>query len=288
MRIHVVFATTGRAELIKQIVGHLARQSRPADGVLIVGAQKADIGDSDDFPEFAKRMIAPKGLCKQRNAALAYLRGRADVVLFLDDDFVPADDYLENLHRLMEADPALAGLTGILIADGAQTRPVRFEEAVAMIEERGKPLKEESRQCSSLYGCNMAIRLSAAEGLNFDESLPLYGWQEDVDFTYQLSWRGKLLRTSELTGVHMGFRGGKTSGRRLGYSQIANVVYLWRKGTMCPWLGERLLLQNIISNIVRSLWPEPDIDRRGRMAGNILALVDLLRGRIDPRRIEGL
>ena len=86
----------------------------------------------------------------------------------------------------------------------------------------------------------------------------------------------------------MGARSGKTSGKRLGYSQIANVIYLWRKGTMCPWLGERLLFQNIVSNVVRSLWPEPDIDRRGRLVGNLLALRDLVTGRIDPERIEAL
>ncbi len=57
---------------------------------------------------------------------------------------------------------------------------------------------------------------------------------------------------------------------------------------MCPWLGERLLFQNITSNVVRSLWPEQDIDRRGRLMGNLLALRDLVAGRIDPERIEAL
>src|SRR3546814_1801485 len=134
----------------------------------------------------------------------------------------------------------------------------------------------------------MACRSSAAKGLRFDEKLPLYGWQEDVDFTHQLSWRGTLLRTSRLTGIHMGARSGKTSGKRLGYSQIANIVYLWRKGTMRPWHGQKLLFQNIVSNLIRSLWPEPDIDRHGRLAGNLLAITDLLKGRIDPQRLESL
>jgi hypothetical protein len=31
--------------------------------------------------------------------------------------------------------------------------------------------------------------------------------------------------------------GGRTSGRRLGYSQVANIIYLRRKGTMPAPLG---------------------------------------------------
>jgi hypothetical protein len=38
-------------------------------------------------------------------------------------------------------------------------------------------------------------------------------------------------------------------------------------------------------NLVRSVWPEPYIDRRGRLRGNILALRDLVRGGMIPERI---
>jgi len=31
--------------------------------------------------------------------------------------------------------------------------------------------------------------------------------------------------------------------------------------------------------------PEPWVDRRGRVRGNLMAFRDLLRGRLDPRRI---
>lgn len=57
---------------------------------------------------------------------------------------------------------------------------------------------------------------------------------------------------------------------------------------MQPGLGRRLLTQNLLSNLARSVRPEPHIDRRGRLLGNALALADLVRGRIDPRRIETL
>lgn len=288
MHIHAVIATTGRAEIVKRVLVRLGKQSRPADGVLVVGASPDDIAGLAGTLANLESLITRKGLCRQRNAALDHLGDRSDVVVFFDDDFVPADDFLAQLELLLRERLDVVGATGVLVADGAQTRPIGFDEAVSQLDEGGDRPAPAEHDCHSLYGCNMAIRLSAAKGLRFDEKLPLYGWQEDVDFTHQLSWRGRLVKTSALTGIHMGARAGKSSGKRLGYSQIANIVYLWRKGTMRPWLGERLLFQNIVSNVVLSIWPEHDIDRRGRLAGNLLALRDLLNGTIDPERIEAL
>lgn len=288
MRIHAVIATTGRPEIVRRVVARLAEQTRPPDGVLVVGASPDDIVGLDGASANLEILVARRGLCRQRNAALDHLGNRTDVVVFFDDDFIPAHDFIARLEALLVEQPDVVGATGVLVADGAQSQPIGFDEAITRLDGSGDRPALSKRDCPSLYGCNMAIRLSAAAGLRFDEKLPLYGWQEDVDFTHQLSWRGRLVKTSELTGIHMGARSGKTSGKRLGYSQIANVIYLRRKGTMCPWLGERLLFQNIVSNVVRSLWPEPDIDRRGRLVGNLLALRDLVTGRIDPERIEAL
>jgi hypothetical protein len=41
-------------------------------------------------------------------------------------------------------------------------------------------------------------------------------------------------------------------------------------------------------NLVRSLAPEPWVDRRGRLRGNLLALADLMRGRMHPMRVMEL
>lgn len=288
MRINVVIATTGRPAIVRKVVERLGKQTRPADGVFVVGASNDDVAGLEGSIEGLQLIVTKKGLCRQRNAALDGPAGDCDVAVFFDDDFLPAHDFLQSLERLFDANLDLVGITGRLVADGARSSPLTFEEAASRLDDQGERPKPSSKECASLYGCNMAFRLDAARGLRFDERLPLYGWQEDVDFTHRLSRRGKLLHTSEVTGIHLGARSGKTSGKRLGYSQVANIVYLWRKGSMPPWLGEEMLFRNLVANTVRSIWPEHDIDRRGRLVGNLLAIADLLRGRIDPRRIETL
>ena len=78
---------------------------------------------------------------------------------------------------------------------------------------------------------------------------------------------------------------GRTSGVRLGYSQVVNPLYLARKGTF-PWnpaLG--LIGKNLAANAVKSLAPEPYVDRRGRLAGNLLAVRDVVLGKVDPTKV---
>jgi hypothetical protein len=288
MRIHIAIATTGRSSILAQVVERLAKQSRPADGVVVVGAVPADVAGLDPSVPGLELIIVEKGVCRQRNAALDRLQGNSDVVVFFDDDFVPAHDYLASLEKLLKARPQIAGATGRLVDDGARSQPLTFEEAERRLDQFGERPPRLHKEVRSLYGCNMAFRLEAARDLRFDETLPLYGWWEDVDFTRQLAKRGSLVGTSQLTGIHLGARSGKTSGKRLGYSQVANIVYLRRKGTVPAWSGEQQLLRNVVANAVRSVWPEDDVDRRGRLAGNFLAFADLLKGSIDPRRIESL
>ena len=41
-------------------------------------------------------------------------------------------------------------------------------------------------------------------------------------------------------------------------------------------------------NAARSLRPEPHVDRLGRLKGNLIAIGDLLRGRMHPMRVMDL
>lgn len=287
MRLFVVIATVGRAELTARTLQRLALQTRRPDGVLVVGAAPEDIAGVT-APGLPVRIeLARKGSCSQRNHALDAIEGDCDLIAILDDDFVPAFDFLEKAEALLEARPEVVGLNGHLLADGARGPGVPFEEACRLLESyRPDPgAAREDRPLETLYGCNMVLRASAIGRLRFDENLPLYGWQEDVDFTFRLRAKGRLLKSHALVGVHMGVKVGRTPGKKLGYSQVANPIYLLRKKTIPPKLAAKLLVKAPLANVLKSWRSEPYIDRRGRLAGNLMALGDLLRGRMDPRRI---
>ena len=93
------------------------------------------------------------------------------------------------------------------------------------------------------------------------------------------------MRAHALWGVHLGHKQGRVRGVTLGYSQIANAIYLAKKGTVPKRHLAKIASKNLLINAVHSLWPEPFVDRRGRLRGNIIALADLVCGRIAPERI---
>mgnify|MGYP001826870013 FL=1 len=128
----------------------------------------------------------------------------------------------------------------------------------------------------------------AAYELWFDEDLPLYSWLEDVDFSRRMARYGTLVKSGAMRGVHLGTKTGRTPGVRLGYSQIANPVYLLRKGSMTARHVLEMTSRNMLSNLVHSVRPPRYADFRGRLKGNLIALADLVRGRVSPDRILDL
>ena len=180
--------------------------------------------------------------------------------------------------------------TGALIADGANGPGFTPAEARAMIATRRIDAAPKVEPVFCGYGCNMAVRWSAIcdDGLWFDENLPLYSWAEDVEYSRQVAPYGRIVKSSTLTGVHLATKRGRTSGLRFGYSQVANQVYLRRKGVITTKLALIYGGRNVLANLRGLIRSEAYIDRRGRLLGNLYGLFDLARGKSSPLRILDL
>jgi GT2 family glycosyltransferase len=235
-------------------------------------------------------LTAPAGLPRQRNAIMDRAAD-CDLLLFLDDDFLAAPDYCAATEAVFAARPDVVVTTGTVIADGANGPGYSVAEGRALLAADAPPADRlAARPHFNGYGCNMAFRMAVvrAQGIRVDEALPAYAWYEDLDVTRLLGRHGAILRLEGARGVHLGAKVGRSPGLRLGYSQIANPVYLARKGTY-PWnRALRSMARHWAMNLARSPFPEPWADRQGRFRGNMLALGDLLRGRLSPGRIEEL
>ncbi|MCS0501270.1 glycosyltransferase family 2 protein [Ancylobacter mangrovi] len=287
MNITIIVPTSGRPAVVARLLSLLERQTRQPDHVIVSATSPRDIGDIGDLGFKVSCVYGEPGLCAQRNRGLSLRDPQTDIVVFFDDDFVPAGSYLERLAQAFEEHPDYVVITGNVLADGACGPGLGYDEALALLANPrislASPPRVEDRE--SAYGCNMSIRARIIGERRFDERLPLYGWQEDTDFTSQLRAHGQIVFLENLLGVHLGTKGGRVSGVRLGYSQIVNPVYLIGKGTMKRWYGLRLICRNLAANLVKSLRPEPYIDRRGRLKGNLIGFVHLLTRRADTEHI---
>lgn len=284
-KVAVAIATRGRPEIVTATLTHLLQtQTLKPDAVIVSCVTTEDAGGAAKLPG-VRLVTGPSGLPAQRNTALAALGGQSDVIVFFDDDFLADPDWLAAAAQTFRDEPEVVGFTGSLDADGILGPGLSFDQALRILVETTLPDEPLRIEPFSPYGCNMAFRTSAIGSITFDERLVLYGWQEDRDFGGALAKRGgALIKSARARGVHMGVKTGRVAGDRLGYSQVVNPIYLLCKGTTTPRQAIGQIFRNVAINLARAARPEPFIDRRGRLRGNILGFVDVLRGRIEPER----
>jgi hypothetical protein len=289
LRLVVGIPTAGRADQVRSLIAHLKRQTRQPEAILVAACDPADVvGVGGDG---VKTIFSPRGLTKQRNAILRQCWG-ADIMVFFDDDFLPQSSYLQEVEKVFQLHPKVVLVTGRVIADGIIGPGLGTEQALRLLEadDGGWSANQLLVEVYNGYGCNMAVRvqIAADAGETFDEALPLYGWLEDVDFSRRMARHGRIVRSSRMRGVHLGTKSGRQSGVRLGYSQIANPVYLVRKKTLAPSRALWQMARNLAMNLIFSLRPEPYIDRRGRLQGNLIGLKDLMLRRSSPERASAI
>lgn len=284
--------STGRKEILASALPYIARQTRLPDEIVICVATPADVDQAriGEIPCPVRILISERGSCRQRNHILESVPD-ADIVVFLDDDFLMSPSYLAETERLFAKYPDIDICTGTVIADGIGGPGMSVEEGMERLQRDPGPKSSlPAMPVYNAYGCNMAVRMSSVRigDLRFDENLPLYGWLEDVDFSRRAARYGRVVSSPRLIGVHLGTKVGRTSGTRFGYSQIANPVYLMQKETMSSRRALLQMTRNIIANLAKIWRPEPWIDRKGRLKGNLLAIYDLVVGRLAPQNVERL
>ena len=276
-------ATVGRRGLASRVVTGLRQQTRQPDRIIIcVPDPKEFLSPSGGAT--CEVIIGRRGLALQRNAIIESITGN-DLLVFIDDDFIMADDFLAELERLFTENLEVVMATGTVLFDGIKGPGIDYDAAMRLLRAAPPPRPEPLVDVFNAYGCNMICRAAPVieHGLRFDDNLPLYAWLEDVDFSRKLAPYGRIVRSPRLRGVHLGAKTARTGGKRLGYSQIANPLYLMRREAVSPaWAIERLG-QNFVSNLVNSVRPEDWIDRRGRLHGNLIAFGDLLSGKLHPQ-----
>lgn len=283
-------ATCGRPAILAETIAFLANQERRPDKILVAYAEPADIANAPEQFPHVTFVQAQRGLTRQRNAILN-LSGECDILLFIDDDFYLDPQYLEISERFFADNPEVVATTGRVLADGVKGPGLTVAQAKFIV---GRNTAARSEQHITpifiAYGCNMCLRMAPIRQhqLRFDETLPLYGWYEDWDFSRQLAAYGSLVHISNACGVHLSVKMGRITGVRLGYAQVANPIYLARKGTF-PWsLVFKFIVGPCLKNLLRSLAPETHVDRLGRFCGNLAAFRDLLFGTLSPEQITNL
>ena len=289
-RLVVGIATHRRPTILAETIAFLAKQTRQPDQIFVAYAEPPDVADAAVVFPHVTFTQTERGLTRQRNAILTLARDH-DILLFLDDDFYPDPQYLKITERFFLEHPDVVASTGTVLADDVKGPGLTVAQAKSIVAASNHAQTEqEIVPTFFVYGCNMCLRLATIREhhLCFDETLPLYGWYEDWDFSRQIKSYGSLVHISNACGVHLSTKVGRCTGVRMGYMQVANPIYLARKGTF-PWSCVfKFIIGPCLKNLARSLAPEAHVDRLGRFCGNLAAFRDLLTGTLSPQQIVDL
>ena len=289
-RVTVLIASYGRAPVLHDTIANLQRQClRPAE-IIVVVPDRQHVLDATVLLEGVKLVLSETGLCVQRNAAIRAARADCDLMVFLDDDVELHPSYLRDMYELFQSDRDLVLATGLVLADGARRSGITRPDAERIIRDAGAEPREPMAESVSLtwttYGCNMAVRPSVTEHVQFDERLPLYAWLEDLDFAASCGRFGKVAKYGCAQIVHLGTKSGRVSERRVGFSQIMNSYYIARKSNLTY---RKMFLsywaKPFLSNLTMCMLPQRYMNRRERLIGNLKALAAVLQGRCAPEDV---
>ena len=283
----VVIASAGRPEVLTFVLQHIGSAVAGVGEIVVCVPDESSRPTSAAPLERVQVVVGPRGAAAQRNFAVARLQSDPDVVFFFDDDCLPAADYVTAAMRRFDRDASVAGITGLVVYDGAKQGDVSTGDGLRRLAAH-RSSNAGSRPVYGLYGCNFAVRSSMLPPRPFDERLPLYSWLEDEDLSRRLAREGRLLQVAACACVHLGApSGGRTSHLRFGYSQIVNPVHLFRKRTITLHRLGYLVAIPVLGNL-RGLLSAGRRARLTRIRGNLLALGDLLSRRAAPERILDL
>lgn len=247
--ISVIIATKDRKEDLLKFIESLNQQTLFPDEFLIVDASEhafeAEIRKNISSNYTFKYIKASPGLTKQRNIGIKESNG--DVLCFFDDDIILEPDYLNVLKESFESHPEIGGFSG----KTTNVKPLKNWRFFLMqifnyffqlpyFEENGQIRKsffnnnynlgEEENYIEFTSGCNMAFtKKSLQEVGEFDEKLSTYCYMEDVDISYRITRKYKILYNPKARCIHNHSKTNRLKHFEQGKMLIINQYYLHKK-----------------------------------------------------------
>lgn len=294
MKITAIIASTGRPKVLEQTVRGLLDQRRAPDEIIVSCVASHDFNAESAALPRCRFLTGARGLCAQLNAALDQITPENGLIFIGDDDIELTRDYFEVVERTFMDEPDLAALGGGIISDGATVgREISRDEAKQIVSqyERQNPRraavsKKGSGESGVLYGCNITYRADLLLKEKFDEKLPLYSLYFEADICRRMAKHGRVVGSDSAKIVHLAASSGRMPGLKMGYSQIVNPYYLWKeKKTVTGRELMQLVPKAIFANSFKGLLKRDNVDRLGRLRGNVIAIIDIILRRARPERI---
>jgi GT2 family glycosyltransferase len=244
-----LICTLDRPTDLRRTLESLVAQSTLPREVVIV--------DASDRPsdQEVRSLLEPAGIAvrylrtepgRTRQLNMGIRETTGDPVFIVDDDVILDRDFHEAMLRTFDGGgPDIGGVQGTVVDDAYRPLPMRIFRALFLLSrhtknERGRllpsgyyttPVKpSEPRPAEALRLCGLAFRRHVFDEFSFDESFHGYALKEDIDFSYRVSRRYKLLIAPDARFRHLKAPGGGRIGvRAKSKMHVINNYYFFRK-----------------------------------------------------------
>ncbi|GAA2171096.1 glycosyltransferase family A protein [Agrococcus versicolor] len=215
VRASVVVPVKDDARELAACLAALARQSRPADEIVVV-----DNASSDDSADVARAAGAVVVRCDVPGIPAAASRGydaaTGDVILRLDADCRPDEAWIARMLRSLDEDPSVAAVSaGAAFVDGPRLlrRPLE-----ALYLGTYVVLTSAALGHPPVFGSNVAMRREAWEAVSAHVHRDDPELHDDLDLAFHLGERHRVRWVRRSRGMGMSMRPfgpGRGFGRRL-------------------------------------------------------------------------
>jgi len=249
----IIVPTIGRHALLARLLSSIARQRHPVLEVIIVDQSPAAVDIKELLAALSAGAMTPRlryvhapqirGAAEARNYGALIAGG--EILLFLDDDVTIDEDFVYWLARAFE-DRTVAGAAG-MINDANGRRPsaiYRFFFQLFYVGEFRQRRQEiwwsnhKGLALTNTLPGVVAYRKSIWSEYRFDEALTGHSLGEDIDLSYRVGKKRKLVIDTRAHCLHYSAPAPYKRERRVMTAIIAFYHYHFRKnmrGTPLQW-----------------------------------------------------
>ncbi|MBI4847505.1 MAG: glycosyltransferase family 2 protein [Nitrospirae bacterium] len=255
LKISVVIATKGRPDSLQECLRSISEQEIAVTEVIIVDQTPQPIDQSTLQSVLGVSSASPRliyhwnpaitGLPQARNVGVRLSSG--DFIQFIDDDAALDNEYFVHLLPVF-SDPIVGGGTGLIIEMGREKRRLLRDFFFRLFylgpfrEDRTEVLLSppSSRVAMhTLSGCGL-YRHQVFDEFKFDETLIGHAVGEDLDFSYRVSQKWRLILEPRALLYHYRLPGPWRNQRQSVSQKVLFYHYHFCKnmrGTFAEWLS---------------------------------------------------
>ncbi|MGB2763667.1 MAG: glycosyltransferase family 2 protein [Candidatus Aminicenantaceae bacterium] len=247
MNISVIICTKDRTKDLAKLLDSLINQTRKPDELIIVDASQKENTrhmveqKSDQLPFDIIYKKTPPGLTRQRNIGISLSRGK--YIFFFDDDVVLEKEFIEVILETFDKfkNFNVGGIMGRIVNITPPRKSWDFlfkrlfflsDFGQGRVKLSGLPsikIDNKLNFVESLSGgCTVYIK-KVFDQFKFDENLKEYAYLEDVDFSYRVGQKYRLLYQPKARLKHFPSTFIKADSKELRKMFIQHHVYLFHK-----------------------------------------------------------